>query len=79
MFINMGFSLFASAHNDDEINISIGNHVLIGPNTMLFSADHDAGTLSLDCNHGRIIIENDVWIGGNITVFRELQFTRERL
>ena len=70
VYINRGCCLFASAHNDDDINIMIGDHVLIGPNTALFAAGHDAGTLMLDDTYGRITIENDVWIGGNVTILQ---------
>lgn len=53
-------------------SIKIGNNVLIGPNVLLFDHDHDYR--SEDMFHkfkiGNIVIEDNVWIGGNCTILR---------
>ena len=60
-FINMNVTML------DGADITIGNHVLIGPNTQFYTAGHP-----LDYRSRRgwettclpIIVEDDVWIGG---------------
>ncbi|ENX3946205.1 acetyltransferase [Photobacterium damselae subsp. damselae] len=55
----------------DNAPITIGSHVLIGPNSQLFTPTH-----SLDYRSRRnwetwclpITIEDDVWIGGNVCI-----------
>ncbi len=55
----------------DGASVSIGSNVLIGPNTGIFTASHP-----LDYQERRafavefkaITIEDDVWIGGNVTI-----------
>ncbi|MFC5077445.1 Putative acetyltransferase [Vibrio thalassae] len=64
-FINMNVTML------DGAKITIGNNVLIGPNTQLYCASHD-----LDYRKRRhwetvcepITIEDDVWIGGNVVI-----------
>ncbi|OAN11427.1 acetyltransferase [Photobacterium jeanii] len=64
-FINMNATMLDGAH------ITIGNHVLIGPNAQFYTAGH-----SLDYRSRRswetfckpIVIEDDVWIGGNVVI-----------
>ena len=68
--INRGCCFFASAHTKDKNNIIIGDHVTIGPNVTVFSAGHDPSTMDLEDNYGQITIEQDVWIGGNVTILQ---------
>ncbi len=64
-FINMNALLL------DGAPVTIGNHVLIGPNTHFYTAGHP-----LDYRRRRswetrclpIVIEDDVWIGGNVVI-----------
>jgi len=64
-FINMNVVML------DGASITIGNHVLIGPNVQFYTASH-----SLDYRRRRaweticqsIVIEDDVWIGGNVVI-----------
>ncbi|CAH8195780.1 sugar O-acetyltransferase [Vibrio aestuarianus] len=64
-FINMNVTML------DGACITIGNHVLIGPNTQFYTPSH-----SLDYRSRRlwetfckpIVVEDDVWIGGNVIV-----------
>ena len=64
-FINMNVVML------DGAKITIGDHVLVGPSTQFYTASH-----SLDFKKRRawetyckpIIIEDDVWIGGNCVI-----------
>ncbi|MGD8112375.1 sugar O-acetyltransferase [Vibrio sp. TRT 21S02] len=64
-FINMNATML------DGAPISIGNHVMIGPNAQFYSAGH-----SLDYQSRRkwetlckpIVVEDDVWIGGCVII-----------
>ncbi|WP_114765822.1 sugar O-acetyltransferase [Vibrio rhodolitus] len=64
-FINMNATFL------DGAPITIGNHVLIGPNAQFYTAGH-----SLDYMSRRnwetfckpIVVEDDVWIGGNVVI-----------
>lgn len=64
-FINMNVVML------DNAPITIGNHVLIGPNSQFYTPSH-----SLDYRQRRqweafsqpIVVEDDVWIGGNVVV-----------
>ncbi len=68
--INRGCAFYASVHTPDKYNIVIGNHVAFGPNVTIFTAGHDPTTLTLDDTYGRVVIEDDVWIGGNTTILQ---------
>jgi galactoside O-acetyltransferase len=53
--------------------ILIGNDVIIGPNVVLRSSDHTFDDLSVPIRQqghtpGTIVIEDNVWIGANVTV-----------
>lgn len=52
--------------------IFIGNNVMFGPNVLIFDNDHDY--LADDFAHNylteQIIIEDNVWIGGNVCILR---------
>ena len=55
----------------DNASITIGNHVLIGPNAQFYTPSHP-----LDYRKRReweiiclpITVEDDVWIGGNVVI-----------
>ena len=54
-------------------DISLGNNILIGPNTVLRAAGHiftERDTPIRNQNHTRgiIVIEDDIWLGANITI-----------
>lgn len=53
--------------------ISIGNHVLVGPGVLMRATDHAFSRTDIPIwqqGHvpGKITIEDDVWIGGNVTI-----------
>jgi acetyltransferase-like isoleucine patch superfamily enzyme len=58
-------------------NLKIGNGVLIGPNLLLECDDHIFKTVGKtiwsmrhEKNIGFVTIEDDVWIGGNVTILK---------
>ncbi len=61
--INRDCSLFAS-YMVDNIEITIGNNVALGPHVRIFTATHDYSTLDLSDTAASVIIEDYVWIGG---------------
>jgi acetyltransferase-like isoleucine patch superfamily enzyme len=56
--------------------IIIGNNVLIGPNSVLRASDHRYSRAELIKNQGhvcgKIIIEDDVWLGANVVVLKDV-------
>jgi maltose O-acetyltransferase len=55
----------------DPHDIVIGNNVLLGPKVSLFTANHaiySAERIEGGCYAKPILIEDNVWIGGNVTV-----------
>lgn len=67
--INRNTSLYVS-HHIKNVKISIGNHVLIGPNVCFFAAGHATSKLGLDDTAADIIVKDHVWIGGNSTILQ---------
>ncbi len=64
-FINMGVTML------DNAPIVIGNNVLIGPSTQLYTAGHPLDykkRRNWECVTAPIQIEDDVWIGGNVVI-----------
>ncbi|WP_318492146.1 sugar O-acetyltransferase [Photobacterium leiognathi] len=64
-FINMNVTML------DGAKITIGNNVMIGPNTQLYCAGHDLNHLkrrNWETICDAITIEDDVWIGGNVVI-----------
>lgn len=60
-------------------NLTIGNNVLIGPNLLLECDDHiftNVGSTIFATmesrNIGFVTIEDDVWIGGNVTILKNV-------
>ena len=54
-------------------HITIGNHVAFGPNVLIYDHDHvftKEGFKSTEYKTGAVIIENDCWIGANVTILR---------
>ena len=54
-------------------DIEIGNHVMIGPNSVLRASDHvfDDPEVPIQFQGhtgGRIVLEDDVWLGANVVV-----------
>lgn len=69
------FVTIAACHGG---SIRIGNNCLIGPYVLIRSADHrfDDATRPIreqGHNPGTIIIEDDCWIGGHVTVTRNVR------
>ena len=72
-----------SINNNVQINasggrIAIGRSVLIGPNCVLRAADHEFSDTTRDIREqgsraGEIIIEDNVWLGSNVVVTRDVR------
>lgn len=67
--LNSNVSLNAAINGE----IQIGNNVLIGPGVLMRATDHaftrtDASIWQQGHVPGKIVIEEDVWIGGNVTI-----------
>lgn len=62
--INRGCHLFAS-HYIKEAEIIIGDNVSLAPGVTIFSASHDFSHLSLPHTAKSVVINNNVWVGGN--------------
>lgn len=69
VYLNSGCVLYSGN------GIKIGNHVLIGPNCSLVPANHEYSNKNeliskqrFAKSKGGIIIEDDVWIGANVTI-----------
>ncbi len=71
--IRVGHSTYINGNVtlSDAGPIEIGNHVLIGPNSSIYAACHPlhpkTRASSLECGKA-VIIEDDVWLGGNVVV-----------
>jgi maltose O-acetyltransferase len=64
-FLNMGITML------DNAPIRIGSNVLVGPNTQFYTPTHSLNYLQrrkweIQCLP--IVVENDVWIGGNVVI-----------
>lgn len=74
--IKVGKNVFINKNAYFSGDITIGNDVLIGPNVFITSGDHEYKIVG-KCvqNQGRIeneliTIEDDVWIGANVSILR---------
>lgn len=67
VWINRGCLLFGSYHIK-EAEIILGNNIALGPNVTIFSASHDYKFLNLPDTAESVVIEDNVWIGGNSTI-----------
>ncbi len=66
-------SINTGVHIDARGGITIGDDVMIGPNSTIVSSDHDVGPGSVPMaqrNHVMrpVAIDNDVWIGAHVVV-----------
>ena len=64
-FINMGATML------DNAPITIGNNVLIGPNAQFYRPTHSLNykqRRNWECSSLPIVVEDDVWIGGNVVI-----------
>jgi acetyltransferase-like isoleucine patch superfamily enzyme len=78
--ISLGDNIYiAPGFHISARNLSIGNNVLIGPNLLLECDDHNfkniGKTIWSTMNEriiGFVTIEDDVWIGGNVTILKNV-------
>jgi acetyltransferase-like isoleucine patch superfamily enzyme len=78
--ISLGDNIYiAPGFHISARNLTIGNNILIGPNLLLECDDHifrNIGTTifsTMDIrNIGSVTIEDDVWMGGNVTILKNV-------
>jgi galactoside O-acetyltransferase len=63
----------SGAFIDARGGLTLGDHVLIGPNTVIVTSEHHwtdprVPIVAQGHRHGPIAIGDDVWIGGNVVV-----------
>ena len=70
IFINKGFHISAR-------NLTFGDNIMIGPNLVIECDDHVFNKVGITMfenrnkrNIGSVTIENDVWMGANVTVLK---------
>lgn len=75
--VSIGNNVFIGANAVMQSNsgeIIIGNHIAFGPGVHIFGGAHDFSTVGVymknNCvkNTGKIIIEDDCWIGSNVMI-----------
>lgn len=75
--IGAGVFINAGVHMQDQGGIRIGNNVLIGHQVVFASLDHDlAAEKRANLYPGRIVVEDDVWIGANATITKGVTIGR---
>ncbi len=65
--INRGCEFYPSLYHKDA-EIVIGNNIRFGPNVRCLAAGHDHQYLHLPDTAGRIEIQDNTWIGGNVVI-----------
>lgn len=66
--INRGCEFYTSANLGTKIKIK--NNVVFSPNVKLYGAGHDYKYLNLPDTSGDIVINKNVWIGGNSIILQ---------
>jgi maltose O-acetyltransferase len=66
--INRGCEFFTSSYLGTIIDIK--ENVVFSPNVKIYSAGHDYKYLNLPDTSGNVIIEKNVWIGGNSIILQ---------
>ncbi len=66
---------------DGRGGITFGDYVMIGPNCVIASCGHGIKDTTVPMylqpvEYGEIIIEDDVWIGGNVTIIPKVRIGR---
>lgn len=72
--ISIGDDFYLNAHCHFLGSITIGNHVMIGPKTVIWGRDHGID-LDMPMKHQEhhkesVLIEDDVWIGAQVTILK---------
>lgn len=74
--ISLGSNIFIARNfHISAKNLSIGNNVMIGPNLVIECTNHKYNKIGVSMFEyqnekevGFVVIENDVWIGANVTI-----------
>lgn len=75
--ITIGDNFYCNAGSHFLGEIEIGDDVLIGPQVIIWSRDHEY-RMNIPINkqghnNGKIIIENDVWIGAGVIILKNVK------
>lgn len=77
--ISIGNNFYCNAFCHFLGDITIGDNVMIGPKTIIWGRDHgiSLGTPMCEQDHVKkpIVIGNDVWIGGNVTILKGVKIS----
>jgi galactoside O-acetyltransferase len=78
---NVGIGAYVTLNADIGGKIVLGNDVRIGPYTLLRASNHsfdDVTQLIVNQGHkpGSIIIEDDVWVGGHVSIVPDVKVGR---
>lgn len=82
--MNFGNNVFIEegAHLSCRSGLEIGNYVMIGPNITIIGGDHKFDDTSTEMwhhhkgNDQKITIEDDVWIGANVTLLKNAYISK---
>jgi len=73
-FINIGINFYLNAGCHLLGDITIGNDVMIGPQTVIWGRDHDfIRDIPMNKQKSKlepIVIKDNVWIGANVTILK---------
>lgn len=74
---NVYINRFVTINASDGGEITIGNNCMIGPYVLIHAADHrfDEHSQPIICqghNPGKIIIEDNCWIAGHVTITKDV-------
>lgn len=70
------------AHLSCKKGLLVGNYVMIGPNITIIGGDHKFDNTDTEMWHhksgedNKIIIEDDVWIGANVTLLKNAYISK---
>lgn len=78
---NVGWNSNVMINADCGGQITIGNNVLIGPNCVLRASNHAFSDISIPMKlqghkPGKIILEEDVWLGANVVVLPDVRIKK---
>jgi acetyltransferase-like isoleucine patch superfamily enzyme len=79
--ITIGLNFYANCGCHFLGEIAIGNDVMIGPKTIIWTRDHKFDDLSLPMNtqghaYKKVLIEDDVWIGAGAIILKGVRIAK---
>lgn len=79
--ITIGLNFYANCGCHFLGEIEIGDDVMIGPKTIIWTRDHKYNDLSIAMNvqghiYKKVVIEDDVWIGAGVIVLKGVKIAK---